>query len=323
VNDDDLAYAKVRLDADSLATAVEHLHSFRDSLPRTLIWAAAWDMTRDAELPGRDFVDLVLANIGYETDSSVVLVLLRQLTTTLDLYVAPEHRDAVEIAAADRLLELARAAAAGGDSQLQLARAFAARARTTAQLDAVAALVNGTDHLTGLIVDTDLRWELLGSLVALGRAGETEIAAQLAADSTATGQRAAAAARASMPTAAAKAAAWSALLESDELPNAVQLATIGGFARVVDRSLLVPYVELYFAALTRVWTSRTSEMAQNIVVGLYPTLVLNEAGVDVLGRTDAWLDQQGDEIPALRRLVVEARDAVRRALTAQERDRAR
>ena len=64
-------------------------------------------------------------------------------------------------------------------------------------------------------------------------------------------------------------------------------------------------------------------MAQNIVVGLYPTLVLNEAGVDVLGRTDAWLDQQGDEIPALRRLVVEARDAVRRALTAQERDRAR
>jgi aminopeptidase N len=323
VNDDDLAYAKVRLDADSLATAVEHLHSFRDSLPRTLIWAAAWDMTRDAELPGRDFVDLVLANIGYETDSSVVLVLLRQLTTTLDLYVAPEHREAVEIATADRLLELARTADAGGDSQLQLARAFAARARTTAQLDAVAALAYGTDHLTGLIVDTDLRWELLGSLVALGRAGETEIAAQLVADHTATGQRAAAAARASMPTAEAKTAAWSALLESDELPNAVQLATIGGFTRVVDRSLLVPYVEPYFAALTGVWTSRTSEMAQNIVVGLYPTLVLNEPGVDVLGRTDSWLDQHGDEIPALRRLVVEARDAVRRALAAQERDRAR
>jgi aminopeptidase N len=321
VNDDDLAYAKVRLDAGSLATAVEHLHSFGDSLPRALIWTAAWDMTRDGELPGREFVDLVLANIGHETDSSVVVVVLRQLTTTIDLYVAPEHREAVEIATADRLLDLARTADAGGDSQLQLVKAFAARARSGAHLDAVAALVDGTEHLTGLVIDTDLRWELLGDLVALGRAGETEIAAQLAADPTATGQRAAAGARASLPTPDAKADAWSALVESDELPNAVQRATIGGFTRVVDRSLLVPYVEPYFAALTGVWTSRTSEMAQNIVVGLYPTLVLNESGADVLGRTDAWLDQHGDEIPALRRLIVEARDAVRRALAAQERDR--
>ena len=323
VNDDDLAYAKVRLDADSLATAAAHLHAFGDSLPRTLVWAASWDMTRDAELPGRDFVDLVLTNIGHETDSSVVVVLLRQLTTTLDLYVAPEHREATEIAAADRLLELARTAPAGGDSQLQFVKAFAARARTGEQLDVVAALLDGTEHLTGLVIDTDLRWELLGSVVALGRAAEEEITAQLAADATATGQRAAAAARASMPTADAKATAWHALIESDELPNAVQSATISGFTRTVDRSLLVPYLEPYFAALTGIWTSRTSEMAQSIVVGLYPTLALNETGVDLLARTDAWLDEHGDEIPALRRLVVEARDAVRRALAAQQRDRSR
>jgi len=323
VNDDDLAYAKIRLDADSLATAVEHLHSFGDSLPRTLVWAAAWDMTRDAELPGRDFADLVLANIGHESDSSVVLVLLRQFTTTLELYVAPEHREEVEIAAAERLLELARSADAGGDSQLQFVKAFAGRARTGTQLDAVGALLDGTEHLTGLVIDTDLHWELLSALVALGRVGEAEIAAQLEVDPTAAGQRAAAAARASMPTPQAKAAAWSAVVESDELPNAVQTATIGGFARAADRSLLAPYVEPYFAALARIWTSRTSEMAQNLVVGLYPTMVLNEPGVDLLARTDAWLAESGENIPALRRLVVEARDRVRRALAAQERDRAR
>jgi aminopeptidase N len=44
--------------------------------------------------------------------------------------------------------------------------------------------------------------------------------------------------------------------------------------------------------------------------------------VDLLGRTDAWLDQIGDRTPALRRLIVENRDGVRRALAAQERDRA-
>lgn len=320
VNDDDLAYAKVRLDPDSLALATAHLHSFTDSLPRTLVWSAAWDMTRDGELPATDFVDLVLGNIAHETDSSVVQTLLRQLTTSLDLYVAPERRDAVGAKAADHLLELARTSAAGSDSQLQLVKAFAGRARDEAQLDAVAGLLDGSAPLEGLTVDTDLRWELLTSLVAGGRADASAIDAQLAEDATATGERAAAAARAALPTAEAKAAAWAAVVESTELANALQTSTIAGFGRVHDRSLLTGFVEPYFASLEDVWTSRTNEMAQNIVVGLYPTLLAG-GDVDVLERTDAWLAELGDRHPALRRLVVESRDGVRRAIAAQARDR--
>ncbi|HWS59188.1 MAG TPA: aminopeptidase N, partial [Actinotalea sp.] len=188
VNDDDLAYARVRLDDASLAVARSHLHAFTDSLPRTLVWSAAWDMTRDGELPAREFVELVLGNVSHETDSSVVLVLLRQLSTTLDLYVAPEDRAAVAARAGDRLLALARAAEPGSDSQLQLVKAVAARATTPDQLDAVAGLLDGSAPLAGLSVDTDLRWELLAGLVAGGRAGESEVAAQLAHDATATGE---------------------------------------------------------------------------------------------------------------------------------------
>lgn len=323
VNDDDLAYAKIRLDDASLAAAIEHLGAFDDSLPRTLVWTAAWDATRDGETPARDFVDLVLGNILHETDSSVVLVLLRQLTTSLDLYVAPEHRRTTAVAAADRLLELARAAQAGSDTQLQLVKAFAARAETDAQLDAVAALLDGREALDGLTIDTDLRWELLTSLVTGGRAGETDIAVQLSADATATGQRAAAAARAAVPTAEAKAAAWAAVVDGDDLPNAIQAATIAGFGRVHDRGLLLPYVEPYFAALATVWADKTNEMAQNIVLGLYPTDLADDDRVDVLGATDAWLAAQPDAAPALRRLVAENRDGVRRALAAQETDRRR
>lgn len=323
VNDDDLAYAKIRLDEHSLATAIEHLSAFDDSLPRTLVWTAAWDATRDGETPARDFVDLVLRNIAQESDSSVVLVLLRQLSTALDLYVAPEHREVTEIAAADRLLELARAATAGSDTQLQLVKAFAGRASTPAQLDAVVALLDGHDQLDGLSIDTDLRWELLTSLVTGGRAAELDIAAQLSVDATATGQRAAAAARAALPTAAAKATAWAAVVDGDELPNALQAATIAGFGRVHDRGLLVPFVEPYFAALESVWSDKTNEMAQNIVVGLYPTDLADDDRVDVLGATDAWLESHPDAAPALRRLVGESRDGVRRALLAQEADRRR
>lgn len=320
VNDDDLAYAKVRLDEQSLAASIEHLGTFDDSLPRTLVWTAAWDATRDGGAPARDFVDLVLNNIAQETDSSVVLVLLRQLSTALDLYVAPEHRSATEIAAADRLLELARSAPAGSDTQLQLVKSFAGRAATTEQLDAVRDLLDGQATLEGLSIDTDLRWELLTSLVTGGRAGDPDIAAQLAADATATGQRAAAAARAAVPTAAAKATAWASVVDQDGLPNAIQAATIAGFGRVHDRSLLVPFVEPYFAGLETVWADKTNEMAQNIVVGLYPTELADDASVDVLGATDAWLDGHPDAPSALRRLVLESRDGVRRALAAQEAD---
>ncbi|MGY4645921.1 aminopeptidase N [Cellulomonas sp. URHB0016] len=323
VNDDDLAYAKIRLDEHSLATAIEHLSAFDDSLPRTLVWTAAWDATRDGETPARDFVDLVLRNIAHESDSSVVLVLLRQLSTALDLYVAPEHRAATEVAAADRLLDLARAAVAGSDTQLQLVKAFAGRASTPAQLDAVVALLDGHDSLEGLPIDTDLRWELLTSLVTGGRAAELDVAAQLSVDATATGQRAAAAARAALPTPEAKATAWAVVVDGDELPNALQAATIAGFGRVHDRGLLVPFVEPYFAALERVWSDKTNEMAQNIVVGLYPTDLADDDRVDVLGATDAWLEEHPDAAPALRRLVGESRDGVRRALLAQEADRRR
>jgi aminopeptidase N len=323
VNDDDLAYARVRLDDESWATATAHLSGFTSSLPRTLVWAAAWDATRDGETAGRDYVDLVLGNIAHETDSTVVQVLLRQLTTTLDLYVAPEHRAATHAAAADRLAALMAQAAPGSDAQLQLLKAFAARATTPAQLDLVAAVRDGSRTLPGRTVDTDLRWEMLAALVAGGRAGEAEIAAQLAADPTATGERAAAAARAAVPTPEAKAAAWSAVLDRDDLPNAIQVATITGFARAHDLGLLVPFVEPYFDALERVWATRTNEIAQTIAIGLYPLELAGDARVDVLARTDAWLAGHPDAAPALRRIVVEQRDAVRRALAAQEADRSR
>lgn len=323
VNDGDLAYAKIRLDARSHATALEHLGAFTDSLPRTLVWTAMWDATRDGETPARDFVDLVLGNLARESDSSVVQVLLRQLSTALDLYVAPEHREATEVAAADRLLVLAEQATGGSDTQLQLLKAFAGRSVTDAQLDVVAALLDGSRTLDGLTIDTDLRWELLTALVTGGRADARDIDRQLEADPTATGHRAAAAARAAVPTAEAKAEAWRAAVESDELANALQAATIGGFGRVHDRSLLVPYVEPYFAALEDVWENRTNEIAQNIVLGLYPTDLADDARVDVLGSTDAWLAAHPDAAPALRRLVVESRDGVRRALAAQQADRAR
>ncbi|HET9657768.1 MAG TPA: aminopeptidase N [Kineosporiaceae bacterium] len=318
VNDDDLAYAKTRLDPASMATAVAHLADFADSLPRTLVWVAAWDMTRDAELGARDFVDLVLNNIASVDDPSVAQTLLRQLSTTLAFYVAPEFRVAAVEDAADRLFDLLKSSEPGSDAQLLFARSLAAHAHSPGQLDTVRGLLEGTLPVDGLVVDTEMRWGLLAALAAGGAVTEAEIDTELARDDTATGRVHAAAARAALPTTEAKERAWQQVVVEGGLPNSVQAAVIGGFGRTLDPVLLEPFVERYFDALAPIWQNRTNEMASQIVTGLYPTLL---AGPDLLDRTDRWLDGTEAE-PALRRLVVEARDAVVRALHAQDRDRA-
>ena len=83
VNDDDLTYAKIRLDERSLATLIDHIGEVSESLPRALCWAAAWDMCRDAELPARDYIRLILSGIRGVTDISIVQTLLRQARLAL------------------------------------------------------------------------------------------------------------------------------------------------------------------------------------------------------------------------------------------------
>ena len=317
LNDDDLAYAKVRLDEKSLATAKSHLKDFRESLPRTLVWGSAWDAARDGESPARGYVDLILANIASESDSSVILVQLRQLATALTFYVAEEHREAASVAAGDRLWDLASTVPGGSDAQLQFIKSYALLARSGAQLDNVAGLLAGSVTLDGLTVDQDLRWELVASLVVGGRMGQEQIDAELERDNTSSGQNAAALATAAIPTAEAKAAAWESIVVKGDVSNALQGSAVAGFTRVLDTALLEPYAEKYFAAVPGIVAERTFALAQQIVVGLYPAQLTTQATVD---RTDEFLASLPEDSAALRRMMLENRDGVARALRARAAD---
>ncbi|WP_329195283.1 MULTISPECIES: aminopeptidase N [unclassified Streptomyces] len=318
LNDDDLSYAKVRLDEVSLANVTAHLGDFTESLPRALCWASAWDMTRDGELATRDYLSLVLSGIGKESDIGVVQSLHRQVKLALDLYADPAWREQGLATWTEATLEHLRAAAPGSDHQLAWARAFAATARTEGQLTYLSALLDGSAEIEGLVVDTELRWAFLERLVATGVAGEAAIEAELERDATAAGQRHAATARAARPTAEAKAQAWASVVESGDLPNAVQEAVIGGFVQSDQAELLAPYTEKYFASVKEVWDTRSHEIAQQVAVGLYPSLQVSRATLDA---TDAWL-ASAEPNAGLRRLVSEARAGVERALKARAADAA-
>lgn len=318
VNDDDLAYTKIRLDERSLVTATTHLKDLKESLPRTLLWAAAWDSTRDALSPARAFVELVLNNIDHENDSSVITVLLRQLATTVNSYVAADASEETKRTTADRLWSLVHAAEAGSDLQYQLLKSFSGFARTDEQLNHVQALLDGDETVTGIDVDQDLRWELLTSLAAGGRATEAEIEAELGRDKTQNGQLAATTARGALPTSEAKQAVWDATVRQASLANSAQRAAIAGFNRSHDSELLAPFASSYFDEVKKVWDNQSHELALTIATGLFPSAQISD---DTVHAAQEFIDAHQADSPSLARVVAESRDDVVRVLRARAADK--
>jgi aminopeptidase N len=316
LNDEDLTYAKLRLDERSMACVVEHIAGFDNPLARALCWAAAWDMVRDAELAARDYVRLVTSGIPAEKDINLVTSTLRQAQSALTFYAdpawAPEGWQQLATTAAAALAD----APAGSGFQLAWARAFAGSARTPEHRATLLGWLRGEDVPAGLSIEADLRWGMLQTLVAGGAASPDTIEEELERDRTASGERQAALARSLVPTAESKAETWRRLVEDHHLPNWLQRALLQGFQHSTQVELTKPYVSAYFEALMPVWEHRDSEPAQEFVEMAYP---LYQVSDETIAATEAWLEAAGHPAP-LRRLVAEGKDGVVRALKARAKD---
>ncbi|MFJ4836438.1 aminopeptidase N [Streptomyces sp. NPDC088747] len=319
VNDDDLTYCKIRFDEGSLDTLRERLGDITDPLARALCWSALWNLTRDALMPARDFLDLVLRFAGRESDIGVLQTLHAWADSALTFYAAPDWRATGERLLAEGALKELRLAEPGSQHQLTWARFFARVASGAADLQLLGGLLEGTAKIDGLDVDQELRWAFLEPLAAHGVADETALAAELARDDTASGRRHQVRCLAARPSAAVKAQAWASVVESDALSNALVEATIAGFGPPSQRELLAPYATKYFDAIERVWADRSIQIGMDVVRGLFPAL---QDSQETLDATDAWLAAHESAAPALRRLVLEARDDLARGLRGQAVDAA-
>ena len=318
LNDDDLTYAKIRLDQKSFETSLGMLSKIEDPLARALVWGSVWDATRDGETTARNFIKLVLSHIANETESTTMMTLLRQLLTVTNLFTAEKHRLESQLEVADGLWKLAQNSIAGSDAQLQFAKFFAQFARSDNQLQAVADLLSGKAQLDGLEIDTDLRWELLTSLAVGGKATKARIDVELEADNTANGQKAHAAALAALPDIKAKQEMFNRLVDTDEMSNALVNSASLAFGRVLETSLLEPFVDQYFAKVLSIWEQKSYHMAEYLLVNLYPLSLANPTLVE---QTEAFLkNPELSSRPALKRIIIENLAGVVRAINAQKTD---
>jgi aminopeptidase N len=318
LNDDDLTYAKLRLDERSMATVVQHIAGFESSLARALCWAAAWDMLRDAELAARDYVALVCSGLPAERDINLTTATLRQAQTALTMYADPAWAPQGWAQLAATAKAGLAAAEPGSGFQLAWARAYLGSSRSHEDLAVLRGWLDGTGVPDGLTVDTELRWSLLAALAAQGAATDEEIGRELDGDRTASGEREAAYARALLPTLENKARVWARLTGGEDLPNWLHRSLLQGFQHSTQVELTAPYAAKFFEVVDEVWKRSDSEPAQEFVMMAYPAYQVREETVDA---TDAWLAGDGHN-PSLRRLVAEGRDGVLRALKARRKDAA-
>jgi aminopeptidase N len=320
LNDDDLTYAKLRLDARSRDTVVNGIDKLDSALSRALLWGASWDMCRDAELRTSQFITLALSGIGVEGDLTAVEKVLSQARTAIDDFTPAGQRAELNDRFVAGLARLLKDAEPGSDHQLAFARALITAAQSPAVAQLLRAWLAGEEAPDGLAVDTDLRWLIVTNLARLGLAGDQEIDAELSLDATAQGQERAAGARAAQPTAEAKAAAWRLATEDDTVPNQTHFQVCVNFWQLEQDEVLRPYMQRYLDVAKAIsdgvggWADQSSAIKQHVLGWLFPRPLMDRSALQLL---NLWL--QGTPLSDyVRRQVNEHRDDVERALRCQE-----
>ncbi len=316
INDADLTYAKVVLDPASTATATERLGSVEDPLARASVWATTWDMVRDGQLPARRYAEQVVRNAGTETEVGVLQRLLARASAAIDRYGAPENRAAAMVKLSENARRELDAAEPGSDHQLAWLRHWSLTSRSGQQLEDVAAVLDGSLEIPGASLDTDMRWHLVTSLASVGAVDVARIEEELLRDPTDLGERAAAAARASLPDPDEKRSAWERLVASEDLSHTMARELYRGFGHLHQDKLLASFREPYFAVLPTIATSRGMDVAVEFVEATFPHATPDQA---LLHQLDEHL--AGDELPGpIRRALLEQRDQLQRTMAARQLD---
>ncbi|MFV0453165.1 MAG: aminopeptidase N [Propioniciclava sp.] len=319
VNDDDLTYAKIRLDPQSLDTLVGHIDALDSDLARALAWGATWDLTRDGEMDPADYVELVLRGVAVETDLTAVAAVLGQARTAIELYTPADRRADLADHWQVGVARLMQAAEPGSDHQLALVRALALAMNDTVGADLLQAWLAGEELPDGLVLDADLRWRLVAALARLGAIDDAAIAAEASADRTSSGAEQAAGARSARADAAAKADAWT-TATAGKVPNETHAQIVRQFWQFGQNELLTPYAQRYLDVVAAIgeqrdgWGAASSTLRQAVLTWLFPLPIADR---DFIGRLDAFLAAHAFPESVVR-LVNERRDDAVRAIRNRE-----
>jgi len=311
-NHGDHAYAKVILDVASRESLPDLLPRLEDPLLRQLLWGSLWQMVRDGQHPSTAFLELVRDVLPSETDDQILEAELDAARGAITRYVPEERRVAAARSFVATALGALHRLPPGDLRRLWLRAAISALAHA-ADAALLAGLLDGALELPEVVVDQEMRWGLVTAASSFGLAGAAErIADELVRDRTDRGERFALTAAVAAPDAAAKAEAW-ARIHADGYGSFHRTrAAMAGFNHAHQATLLAPYVATFFEVLPDVVAGHEHVFSNAYVGRLFPAYRVE---AEIVARSRALAAAEGDRLPALRRLLLEAADDLERAVT--------
>ena len=157
----------------------------------------------------------------------------------------------------------------------------------------------------------------------MGHVDRATVEAELNNDDTVNGRERVLQAAASLPDPAVKAEFFDRAYSDTALTNDQLASIIAGFNRAQDPLLLAPFAQRYFETLRETYDTRTHEIGEQLIEGMYPAALvgLESSDVDVLALTQDWLSNNADAPAALLRMMRENQSGAERIAKAQQRDR--
>jgi aminopeptidase N len=301
----DDTWAKIRLDADSLAKLATVLPKIEDGVTRAVVLNSIRDAIADTELDPKLGFDVLVAALLHETSDIAVATMVGWAQTRLLGIYLPLEPYRGQLAAV--LTERLGSTPAGSSLQLAVARGVV---KLTDDADLLRGWLAGTSVPDGLVVDADLRWLITLQLARIGAIGDAEIDAELARDKSSEGAVHATRCRAALPTPDAKARAWTLIMTDADAANYDLYAACEGFWVPTQSELTAQYVDRYFEEIAGTEKLRSGWVVAGSTNLAFPRYAIN----DRVGGLAAALVAD-ESVPAgIRRAVGDNLDDLRRAL---------
>ena len=281
VNDDDLTYCLMGLDAQQQQFAVEHLGQIEDSLAKTLVWSSLWESVRDGRLPARQYVELVAREVGPDMQERIAA----QATEAVKRYVDPAWRRTG--------FDLLNEAFRGQEPKAVFDRALARLEPTEETVEYFKDLLKTSEN-------QEVRWLAITNLLAAGALPLEAVDEEK--DETSEG----AISRLRAKAVVDKRWAWDKLI-NDDLTNLEARYLMDGLT-FTDAGL-EGLTDEYFRAAPALWDRLTNEMAQRTLEGMYPRWDVTQEAVE---KANALLNS---DVPnGLKRVIAEGQDRSARAV---------
>ena len=312
-NATDLTWATVEL-PESQHDVVPHLLPLiEDAQVRAVLWTSVIEGVFRATIAPHRLVDLVSVAWPSETNAALLGRAVANLTGRIIPCFLPEiEQDGAEARLAGAAVRRLASADAGSSVALTAARALA---RSTNDRELLEQWAGGDGLPAGLEHDSDFRWLVVGALARRGWLGEEGIETARRADNTLTGKLAALASRASIPTAEAKAWAWTELTTNPDISNYEANAIAGSFWGSGPLEVLTAYRDRYAVDVPAMARTMGDDALQRVAQLAFPGRLADRA-------TEASIVaalERDDLTPGVRRAMVDGLSELREALLSRER----